>query len=142
MVKCDHSKEERGLESFLLKNCHSLITKGVDRRHTKIRGHKLFVNDKLHGEARSDGFSLSPSLGEPTFSHVNLHTMSNVVSAHTSLYLTHQFVNHNFLLTDQVVSQHIYLLYLTHQHLQLLYLTHQFTNHNLLLTNQVIGQHL
>ena len=37
--------DERHRESLLLKERWSLITSGIDKRHIKIRGTKLFVKD-------------------------------------------------------------------------------------------------
>ena len=68
VVKRGLSKEERQLESFLLKERHCLISEGVDKTHIKIRGHKLFVSTKLHGKAHSDGFSVSSYPGSQSSS--------------------------------------------------------------------------
>ena len=49
-VKADMNKEERLQEQLLLKEHWGLITSGTDRKHIKIRGNKLLVNNKIYGE--------------------------------------------------------------------------------------------
>ena len=56
MVKPDMNHDERHRESLLLKERWSLITSGIDKRHIKIRGTKLFVKDQLHGEITDSVF--------------------------------------------------------------------------------------
>ena len=56
MVKPDMNHDERLRESLLLKERWSLITSGIDKRHIKIRGTKLFVKDQLHGEITDSVF--------------------------------------------------------------------------------------
>ena len=63
-VKNDLTKEQRHLESILLKERWSLLTRGVDRKCVRIKGHKLYINSKLHGHATPGGFCKSPSLGD------------------------------------------------------------------------------
>jgi len=55
-VKADMNKEERLREQLLLKERWSLITSGTDRKHIKIRGNKLFVNNKIYGEIINSSF--------------------------------------------------------------------------------------
>ena len=49
-VKPDMNREERHRESILLKERWSLMHSGIDKKHIKIRGTKLFLKDRLHGE--------------------------------------------------------------------------------------------
>lgn len=63
-VKNDLTKEERHLESILLKERWSLLKDGVDRKCVRIKGRKLYINSKLHGHATPGGFCKSPSLGD------------------------------------------------------------------------------
>ena len=44
------NKEERLREQLLLKERWGLITSGTDRKHIKIRGNKLLVNNQIYGE--------------------------------------------------------------------------------------------
>ena len=53
-IKKDLPKEERRLESILLKEHHSLLSKGANQ--VKIQGNKLFINSKLHGHGSLTGF--------------------------------------------------------------------------------------
>ena len=48
--------DERHRESLLLTEHWSLITSGIDKRHIKIRGTKLFVKDQLYGEITGSVF--------------------------------------------------------------------------------------
>jgi len=49
-IKPDMTREERHIETLLLKERWSLIQSGRDRRSIKIRSDKIFVNNKLHGQ--------------------------------------------------------------------------------------------
>ena len=49
-IKPDMTREERQIESLLLKERWSLIQSGLDRRAIKIRSNKIFVKNKLHGQ--------------------------------------------------------------------------------------------
>ena len=56
--KKDLSKEERKCESLLLKERYRLIhSEGLDKQTIRICGNKLYINSKLYGEAKPDGFS-------------------------------------------------------------------------------------
>ena len=85
-VKRDLTREERLRESFLLKERFCLInTDGVSKQHIRSKGHKLFVNSRLHGEFHSDGFVASPSLADVAPSLVNLSTKVPAISlSHSS----------------------------------------------------------
>ena len=48
--------DERHRKSLLLTERWSLITSGIDKRHIKIRGTKLFVKDQLYGEITDSVF--------------------------------------------------------------------------------------
>ena len=48
--------EERHTESILLKERWALIQKNIERKVIKIRGSRLFVNNKLHGEVKNSSF--------------------------------------------------------------------------------------
>ena len=63
-VKNDLTKEQRHLESILLKERWSLLTCGVDRKSVRIKDQKLYINSKLHGQATPGGFCKSLSLGD------------------------------------------------------------------------------
>ena len=56
LVKPDMNHEERHREAILLKERWSLMNSGVDKKHIKIRGTKLFVKDLIHGEIISSVF--------------------------------------------------------------------------------------
>ena len=55
IVKPDMSPHERKNEYILLKERWSLIQSDVPRRDIKIRGHRLLVRNKLHGQATMTG---------------------------------------------------------------------------------------
>ena len=55
-IKPDMTPEERHNESVLLKERWALIQKNIDRKVIKIRGRRLFVNNKLHGEVKNSSF--------------------------------------------------------------------------------------
>ena len=63
-VKNNLTKEDKNLEFMLLKESWSLLKDGVNRKGVCIKGHKLYINYKLHGHATPGGFSKSPSLGD------------------------------------------------------------------------------
>jgi len=42
--------DEQQIESILFKERRTLIQKDTERRAIKIRGNKIFINNKLHGE--------------------------------------------------------------------------------------------
>ena len=50
VIKPDMSLKERKSESMLLKERWSLIQSGVPREVIKIRGSRLLVRNKLHGQ--------------------------------------------------------------------------------------------
>jgi len=58
-IKPDMNSEERHTESLLLKERWSLIQREINRKLIKIRGNKIFVNNKLHGEVKNRNLVLS-----------------------------------------------------------------------------------
>ena len=63
IVKRDLSKDDRQINSILLKEWYRLVSEeGPDRRSIKFRSSKLFVNDRFHGVVRSGVFVLAHSL--------------------------------------------------------------------------------
>ena len=58
-IKPDMSPTERQTESILLKERWSLIQAGHERKNIKLRGSKIFVNNKLHGEVIDSSLVLS-----------------------------------------------------------------------------------
>jgi len=58
----DMNLEERHTESLLLKERWSLIQREVNHKLIKIRGNKIFVNNKLHGEVKNRNLVLSQAL--------------------------------------------------------------------------------
>jgi hypothetical protein len=64
VIKPDLSKEDRHVNSKLLKERYRLISEeNVEKQFIKIRGSQLFVNNRLHGEVRANNFVKSNSLG-------------------------------------------------------------------------------
>ena len=61
-IKPDMNPEERHTESLLLKEKWTLIQKEINRKLIKIRGNKIFVNNKLHGEVHNRNFVLSQAV--------------------------------------------------------------------------------
>jgi len=55
-IKPDLSQEERQIESLLLKERWVLIQAGTERKAIKIRGTKIFVSNKLHGQIINSSF--------------------------------------------------------------------------------------
>ena len=55
-IKPDMTREERHIESLLLKERWSLIQSGLDRRAIRIRSDKIFVNNKLHGQVVNSSY--------------------------------------------------------------------------------------
>ena len=55
------SPEERQIESILFKERWTLIQKGTECRAIKIRGNKIFLNNKLHGEIKDSNLVLQAS---------------------------------------------------------------------------------
>jgi len=53
--------DERQIESILLKERWTLIQKDTERRAIKIRGNKIFLNNKLHGEVKDSKLFLQIS---------------------------------------------------------------------------------
>ena len=74
-IKRDLSKEERRSNSIFLRERYRLVSEeGIDKRHIKLRGCKVFVNNRPHGEVRSEGFMAYPSLGDLALSLTDLST--------------------------------------------------------------------
>jgi len=61
VIKPDLSREARATESHLLNVRWSLMQKNVFKSDIQIRGNKIYVKGKLHGQAESLGFSLNDS---------------------------------------------------------------------------------
>ena len=56
-IKPDMTYEERKTETVLLKERRTLINQGVERKHIRLRGNSIYVNNKLHGTVQN--FELS-----------------------------------------------------------------------------------
>ena len=63
-IKRDMTKDERLVESILLKERWALIQKKTERKSIKISGNKIFVNSKLHGEVKNSSLVLKTSSEE------------------------------------------------------------------------------
>jgi hypothetical protein len=59
IIKPDMSPHERKIESLLLKERWSLMQSGVPRESIKIRGHRLLIRNKLHGQVTMSGSDIS-----------------------------------------------------------------------------------
>ena len=57
-IKPDLSREDRAIESVLLKERRSLIDSGTERRLIKIKGSVLYLNNKKYGSVTGTKFSL------------------------------------------------------------------------------------
>ena len=76
-VKRDLTKEERHVNSILLKERHRLVTEqGIDKTTIRFRGCRLFINNRPYGEAGTEGFVTFPSLGHLAPSLENVSTNS------------------------------------------------------------------
>jgi len=82
VIKPDLSREARATESHLLKVRWSLMQKNISKSDIKIRGNKIYVKGKLHGQADSLGFSLNDSScgGNGSTSHQNMDTSTTVTT--------------------------------------------------------------
>lgn len=58
-IKPDMTREERLIESLLLKERWSLIQNGMERKFIRIRNNKIFVHNKLHGQIVNSSFIAS-----------------------------------------------------------------------------------
>ena len=67
-IKPDLTREERDIESFLLKERWSLIQIGFERHRIKIRNKSIFIDNKLYGQFHNSTPSLSvqPTTFTPT----------------------------------------------------------------------------
>ena len=64
VIKQDLSKEERSINSILLKERYRLVSEdNVEKGVIKIRGPRIFVNNRPHGTVQSGTFITSNSLG-------------------------------------------------------------------------------
>jgi len=63
VIKPDLQREARAAESHLLKMRWSLMQKNIPKSNIKIRGNKIYVKGKLHGQVdnSSSGFRLNDS---------------------------------------------------------------------------------
>jgi len=72
-MKPDMSREERLIESLLLKVRWQQVQKGMDRKHIKLHSNKIYIQNKLYGEVINSQFVLSqsqqPSVGMDTSSN-------------------------------------------------------------------------
>jgi len=60
-IKPDMTPDEQQIESILLKERWTLIQKDTEHRAIKIRGNKIFLNNKLHGEVKDSKLFLQIS---------------------------------------------------------------------------------
>ena len=93
------SPSERHSESLLLKERRSLFEKGIDRKSVKLRGHKLFIGDRLHGQVLDGTFIEGHSLGDKA-PILNPPSASSVSNPHSS----QESTDHN--LTPSVSNPH------------------------------------
>ena len=56
VIKQDMTKEERLVESILLREQWNLVQNGTDRKFIKIRNTQIFVHNKLHGSVQGSKF--------------------------------------------------------------------------------------
>ena len=60
-IKPDMTREERLIKLILQKERWALIQRETERKTIKIRGNKIFVNNKLHGEVKNSNLVLNQS---------------------------------------------------------------------------------
>ena len=58
------SPSERLTESLLLKERRSLLDSGIDRKSIKLRGHTLYIGERLHGRVLDGIFVKGHTLGD------------------------------------------------------------------------------
>lgn len=85
VIKPDLPREARATESHLLKVRWSLMQKNVSKSDIKIRGNKIYVKGRLHGQADSLGFRLnvssSSSNNSPSKQNMDTSTTSSTPSS-------------------------------------------------------------
>ena len=75
VIKQDLSIQKRQDNAILLKERYWLISdKNIDKHLIKIKRNKIFINNRPHGEVRSNNFVPFPSLGDLTPSLPNVTT--------------------------------------------------------------------
>lgn len=81
-IKPDLSPTNRKIEALLLKERWRLIESGVDRRHIKIRGSNIYLNDQLHGKIIESELSLvsNPMESSKGVNHQSSNTQSSSFS--------------------------------------------------------------
>ena len=62
-IKPHLSPSERLTESLLLKERRSLLDTGVNRKSIRLRGHKLYIGERLHGQVLDGVFVKGHTLG-------------------------------------------------------------------------------
>ena len=85
-VKRDLAKQEHQLNSILLKERYRLIKEeGLDKASIKLRGAKLLINNRPHGEADTNGFKCYSSLDHlaPSLSDLSTNSVQQPLSSHT-----------------------------------------------------------
>ena len=78
IVKPDMSPQERKNEYILLKERWSLIQSGVTRKDIKIRGHRLLVRNKLHGQVTTTDSEVIFNCHKPRSVSSDHNTQTNV----------------------------------------------------------------
>ena len=61
-IKPDVSPLERSNEKILLNQRWTLIQSGINRKSIQIRGSRLYVNDKIHGQVINSEYQIHPTL--------------------------------------------------------------------------------
>ena len=84
IIKPDLSKEDRDIQSILLRERWNLIQTGVGRRLIKIRNNQIYVNNQLFGHVQGDKFFHSDSSSSCNQSPRSSPPPSSLTVAHTS----------------------------------------------------------
>ena len=64
VIKPDMTPEQRAREALLLKQRWLLIQSGTPKKDIRIRGSKLYLNNRVHGQIVNSEYCLSPLLGD------------------------------------------------------------------------------
>ena len=84
IIKPDLSKQDRDIQSILLRERWNLIQKGFGRRLIRIRNNQLYVNNQLFGHVQGDKFFHADSSSSCNLSPRSSPPISSLTVAHSS----------------------------------------------------------
>lgn len=85
-IRRDLTKDERNIESTLLRERRSLIDSGTDSSLIRLRGSRLYLNSRLYGSASQTGFHKASTRSQPSApGNASAHTSDNTIVSATAL---------------------------------------------------------